>query len=436
MIDIGTCKNVLIMGYGISGKSAYEFLKRQGANLCVFDDATDLELKDRVHNVDWGSVDLVVKSPSVPFMNHNCHPIVRGAIDHNVPVVSIFDVFNFYNPEAKIIAITGTDGKSTTSALACHILKKAGISAQLGGNIGVPYFDIPKAEWYILEMSSYELASSQYLNFEIACVLNIEPDHLEFHGSLTNYIEAKHKALEHAKVRIISYEDKFTMAKYANQNNVMKISTEKVEDADVYAYEGALRERHSQQLILDLTGMPNLRGKHNHQNMEFAYAICKQLDISSREILKNMHTFTPLPHRIHIVKKVKNILFVNDSKATSPNAAAKALATFVGYKIYWLVGGRSKGIDPIPYIKPYIAEIQKIYLFGESMDEFELIFKKMKEIARCHSMSTAVNSAFIDAKKETGPAVILLSPMCASFDQFENFEHRGNEFEKIVQKIK
>lgn len=434
MVNIDSCKNILVVGYGLSGRSVYNFLRNKGFNVYTYDDK-QLDSPNRITNINWDEIDLVVKSPAVPFMDHNCHPMISQAREHNIPVPSSFDVFRFYNPGAKIIAITGTNGKSTTTALVCHILKRAGFSVSMGGNIGIPYFEMPQSEWYVLEMSSYELASSSCLDFEMACVLNIEPDHLEIHGSFENYMAAKHSALDHAQFKFISYEDSITMKKYAGREDTITISTEYETSSDVYVCENAIFDTASDRIEIDLSGILNLRGKHNYQNIEFAYSVCKKLGVQSREILNHVMNFTPLPHRLNTVRKINGVLFVNDSKATNPGSAARALATFVGYKIYWLVGGRSKKTDPLIYVKDHLAGIQKIYLFGESMDEFETAFAGIKKTVRCKTMSNALNMAYKDAAAEGGPSVVLLSPMCASFDQFNSFEHRGDEFVRMVNEL-
>lgn len=424
---------MLVVGYGISGKSCFVFLRHKGMNVFAYDD-TNGNIPDRVTELP-GNVDLVVKSPSIPIMEHNRHPVIKQAYDKHIPVLSTFDIFRIYNPNAKIIAVTGTNGKSTTTALICHILQKSGISAEMGGNIGVSYFDMPNADWYVLEMSSYELASSQYLDFEMACILNIEPDHLGFHGTFENYVAAKHRALDNAKLRFISHEDTATLDKYASQNNAITISTENVPSADIYVRENAILNNLTERIAVDLSGFTNLPGKHNHQNIEFAYAICKQFDLPSREIINHIRSFTPLPHRLNVVRHIKNVTLVNDSKATNPGSSARALATFAGRNIFWLVGGRSKKVDPMIYIKDYIAEVQKIYLFGESMDEFETIFKGIKTTVRCETIEKALQMAYRDAKQAQQGGVVLLSPMCASFDQFKSFEQRGDEFVRMVREL-
>ena len=408
MKNIEKFNQILIVGYGVSGKSVFNFLTKRGFCVSVYDDQIS-----SINNKVLDGIELIIKSPSIPIMKHNCHTIIKEAQNLNIPIISTFDVFRLCNPDAKIIAITGTNGKSTTTALIYHILKNLGVSISIGGNIGIPYFEMPKSDWYVLEMSSYELESSKYLDFELACVINIEPDHLGFHGTFENYVQSKHKALDNAKIRFISSDDKITYDAYKDKDNVIIISSANTFD-----------------------NVKNLIGKHNHQNISFACEICKQFGFSSQEIFDQIMTFKPLSHRINQVRVINNILFVNDSKATNPGSSARALDTFSEYKIYWLVGGRSKKTDPMPYIKDYLPSVQKIYLFGESMQEFEKIFKDTKEFVKCETMQNALNVAFEDAKHDGLKSVILLSPMCASFDQFDNFEQRGEIFEKLVKDLK
>lgn len=434
MLDVGSLRNALIVGYGVSGKSACEFLRKHGVDVSVYDDVA-LDIPGGVRQIPWDNIELVIKSPSVPVMPHNCHDVIKQANARGIPVISTFDLFKLTNPSAKIIAITGTNGKSTTTALIYHILKHAGLSVEMGGNIGIPYFELPKSDWYVLEMSSYELASSKYLSFEMAGILNIEPDHLSFHGDFANYVAAKHLALDNAKMRLISLEDTETAPKYAGKDGVIPISTDCREDADVYICENAIFDKSENRVCVDLSGIDNLPGKHNQQNIAFAYAVCRQLGIPPQEIAQGIRSFTPLPHRINIVRKIGNVTFVNDSKATNPGSAARALATFVGHKIYWLVGGRSKKTDPLPYVEEYLPEVQCIYLFGEAMDEFETAFAGFKRTVRCETMAKALHLASRDAARSNDVSVVLLSPMCASFDQFANFEERGNEFVRMVGEL-
>lgn len=469
--------SVLVVGYGVTGKSVTQFLLSKGHNVFVFDDDKNAVIPNRVTAPNWDNVDIIVKSPSVHVMPHNRHPVIDSAMQHGKPIYSAFDIFRIYNPEAKIIGVSGTNGKSTTVSLLYHILKTAGISVSLGGNIGIPYFsafvgssnkaiadhvsdstviksvesDNKAIDYYIFEMSSYELTSSKLLNFEIACVLNIQPDHLDFHGSFENYIDAKCKILEYAKYKIISYEDTHAIERFlptvtnsvrsksnsfkgrtANEERVITISLENNTLADYYIENNLLIS--NGKVILDVSNLPNLVGTHNAQNLMFAYAVCSLIGVPHEKILHGIRTFEPLPHRMNTVRKIGNILFVNDSKATNPTSTAPALATFTGYRIFWLVGGRSKHVDPMPYIAKYLPSIAKIYLFGESTEEFKMIFRN-KPFADCKTIDVALRYAYRDAKKEIAPSVILFSPMCSSFDQFANFEQRGREFVRLVNEI-
>ncbi len=435
MLDINTQKNILIVGFGMSGKSAYDFLNSKGHNVLVYDDSKSVDIATEFNKIEWEKIDIIVKSPAIPIMPNTCHKVVRKGREMGIPVVSTFDIFRLYNPDAKIIAITGTNGKSTTTSLVYHVLKEQGLNVQMGGNIGIPYFDLKPADLYVFEMSSYELASSKYLDFYIGCILNIEADHLEFHEGFENYVKAKRLVLEHSMVKLISCEDRETFDLYKGRENVIKLAIEPNEEADIYVCENALFDKAIGRLTVDLSGLMSLRGTHNHQNVEFAYAICRELGLTASEILKHMKTYKALPHRINSVRKIGNVLFVNDSKATNPASAARALATFIGYKVYWLVGGRSKKTDPMVYIRDHISGVQKIYLFGESQDEFKMAFNGVKPIVECGSLEQATYQAYKEASKGEGPIVVLLSPMCSSYDQFTNFEERGNEFVRIVSSI-
>jgi UDP-N-acetylmuramoylalanine--D-glutamate ligase len=426
-------RNILVLGYGISGKSLYTFLKSEGHNVLVHDDNIP-DIPDKADLDNLNQFDIIVKSPSIPFMSHNGHPIVRRAVLSNIPVISTFDAFVLHNPDARIIGITGTNGKSTTTALTYHIMKDAGIDVQMGGNIGIPYFTLPKSYIYLFELSSYELASSKHLKLEVGCLLNIEPDHLSFHGNFENYRNAKRRILDASQTKIISFEDKWSIGNYGGTDNVLTVSSEYQTQAAVYVCEHSLMVG-TKNLILDLSGLLNLMGQHNYQNIGFAYTICRHFGIPNHIISKGVKTFHPLPHRLNIVKKIGDILFINDSKATNPESAARALATFVGYKIYWLVGGRSKKTDAMSAIARYLGSVQKIFLFGEATDEFQQMFVGIKTTVDCQTLATALHAAYNEARKESGPSVVLLSPMCASFDQFDDFEHRGNTFVEIVMKL-
>ena len=444
--------NILVIGYGVTGKSVAQFLESKGHNVFVYDDDISAVIPNRVVAPDWGNTDLVVKSPSIRIMPHNRHPVVDEAMQHGTPICSAFDIFRIYNPNANIIGVTGTNGKSTTVSLIYHILKSAGISIALGGNIGIPYFDTlasagnKHVDYYIFEMSSYELTSSKLLKFTVGCVLNIQPDHLDFHGSFENYVDAKCKLLEYSKYKVVSCDDTYTADRFipithsnkgkrtGNQglDNVITVSVNTNTSADYYIDNKLLIA--NGKAVLDVSNLPNLVGMHNTQNLIFAYAICALIGVPSEKIIHGIKTFEPLPHRMNMVRKIGNVVFVNDSKATNPASVAPALATFTGYKIFWLAGGRSKHVNPMPYIRKYLDGVAKIYLFGEATEEFKKIFSD-RPFADCKTIDVALHCAYQDAKRELSPSVVLFSPMCSSFDQFANFEQRGREFVRLVNEL-
>jgi UDP-N-acetylmuramoylalanine--D-glutamate ligase len=237
--------------------------------------------------------------------------------------------------------------------------------------------------------------------------------------------------LKHAVLKIISYEDSNTYPKY--KNDAVVVSHTGYTNADVYVKNETLVAYNK--TVCDLSTLLDLRGVHNHQNAAFAFAACSSFGIASEEIAGHIASFRSLPHRMNIVRKIKNVLFVNDSKATNPDSAAKALSAYAKYKIFWLVGGRSKQIDPHQFIDQYMESVFKIYLFGESMDEFEKEFMGTKQTQRCETIGVALKNAYTEAISCTAQSVILFSPMCASFDQFENFSKRGEHFCKLVAEL-
>jgi UDP-N-acetylmuramoylalanine--D-glutamate ligase len=424
-------KKILILGYGVAGSSTASFLQKKGHEIVIYDD----NIKDTYNfarSNDLKRIDAIIKSPGVPFMPHNMHPIIKMAKEYKIPMFSNYDIFSLYHPEAKVIAITGTNGKSTTTALIYHILLKSGVKVCMGGNIGIPYGDLEHADVYIFELSSYELAFSKHLNFDTCCVLNIKPDHLENHGNFKNYITAKHNGLDYAKYKIISMEDEITYEKY-NETADIIVST-KNKNNGIHIAEKILIDNNK--VICDLSFFSELRGNHNYQNIAFAYAVCKHLEMFPKEIARHIATFKALPHRMCVIRQINKILFVNDSKATNPDSAAKALESYIGYGIFWLVGGRSKQVEIMKAIEPYLDSVCKIYLFGEAEKEFEQIFSQTNKTVSCKTLGNALQKAYLEALTEVGPSVILLAPMCSSFDQFDNYRDRGEYFCNLVKKLR
>lgn len=317
-------KNVLVLGYGTSGRSVANYLQKIGANVFIYDDNLK-NLPDQVNGVE--NIDLVVKSPAILMMPNNAHRIIIDAQKQQIKIISSLDLFYqtiCRENNSKIIAVTGTNGKSTTVSMIYHAVKNAGYNASLGGNIGIPYFDMPAADYYVLEISSYEMASSYTARFAIGVLLNIADDHLEFHGNFANYIAAKHKLLDHSDVGIISNQDKFTIDKYISQKNIISV---------------------------------------NGNNRDFVLEVCKVLSIDQDDTGEALLNFKSLPHRMQTICEHRGIKFINDSKATNPHSSSKALHD-IDDDIYWLVGGQSKSIDPMPLIRRYLHKVKNILLWS------------------------------------------------------------------------
>lgn len=435
MISLSDKKRCLVLGYGVSGRSTYNFLKAKGHDVFVYDDndLLDNEIKNS-KDIDLKEIDIVIQSPGIPFMPGNIHRISETAIELGIPIISNFDVFSIFNKGKQLVGITGTNGKSTTTAMVYHVLKRNGYNVSMGGNIGIPFCSIPEAEIYILEMSSYELALSRFLKFDVGCILNADRDHIDHHITFENYIDAKQRLLDNSRTKLISDIDTFSLEKYDGVENAVIISDTANLKADIYYSDGLLYDRG--EIVLDISSMFNILGRHNYQNVAFAYEICKRLGVSKEEFKGSLHSFKALQHRMSIIKRVGNTIFVNDSKATNPESAAKALSTFFGKKIFWLVGGISKKTGTAA-VEPYLGSVHRIYLFGESRDEFFEVFSSQKICKKFETMEQAFLEAFNDANLDQnyGLNVILLSPMCSSFDQFKNFEERGEKFTEMANRV-
>jgi UDP-N-acetylmuramoylalanine--D-glutamate ligase len=417
----------IVLGYGRSGRESEKHLLSQGYSVIVYDDS-----QMRTPHINWAEVTTVVQSPGIP----SSHPISLAAKTAGLPICTDIDLLQKRSPTAHYIGITGTNGKSTTTALIGHILKQAGLKVEVGGNIGIPALslkDVAEDGWYVLELSSYQLELSNDLNLDIAVWLNISPDHLDRHGTIENYIDAKKRIFNHAKWACISIDDKYSKL-VSNQLSVphKTIASEfKNYPADVWIDASGML--HSEGVLFDCNELETLKGTHNWQNVALAFAAARQVVNTPQEIWKHIQTFPGLAHRQQRVIKTKHVEFINDSKATNADACEKALKTYIGQNIFWILGGVAK-TDGIDLLTPYFPYIKKAYLIGEAQDRFANTLKDIVAFEKCPSLEAAVCKANADANVENN-AVVLLSPACASFDQFRDYEHRGEEFIQIVRKI-
>jgi UDP-N-acetylmuramoylalanine--D-glutamate ligase len=384
-----------VFGLGSSGIATALSLQQGGAMVYAYDDNEISREKARkagvsVHDFRGEAWQTLILSPGVPLTHPEPHWSVIEARKRNADIIG--DLELFYREiagKAKIIAITGTNGKSTVTALIGHILKKLGENVQVGGNIGkaVLTLDAPTDKTiYVIECSSFQIDLAPSFTADIAILTNITPDHLDRHGTMENYT---------------------------------RIKTEFVMRAETCLF-GELP------FDYDLTGIASLRGEHNRQNAMFA--VNALADFPHAKIQAALKTFPGLPHRMEQVGQKGDVLFINDSKATNADSTEKALLSFKN--IYWIAGGKAKegGIEPL---RAFFPSIIKTYLIGASSNDFA---KSLDGYAydACETLENALNNAYNDAKGKE--AVILLSPACASYDQFANFEVRGDMFRAMVQK--
>jgi UDP-N-acetylmuramoylalanine--D-glutamate ligase len=450
-------KRVAVFGLGNSGLLAARALKEGGADVVAFDDnektiaaAQAAGLKtENLRDLDWSKVATLVLAPGVPLTHPEPHWSVSLARKAGVEVIGDIELFCREREKSgagsPLVAITGTNGKSTTTALIAHVIKSAGLDAQMGGNIGVPVLALEPfkaGRVYVLEVSSYQIDLSPTLHPTVGILLNVSEDHLDRHGTMANYAAIKERLpanVEAGGTAVFGVDDHYTRAAADRieraGKKVVRISVAgKLSDG--YFAEGA-HVLHAvggkTHVVAELAGIGSLRGLHNAQNAACAVAACVALGIGLARIQKGLVSFPGLAHRMQQVGRKRNVLFVNDSKATNADSAAKALASF--HDIFWIAGGKPK-TGGIVGLAKFFPRIRKAYLIGEAAQEFAgtLGGKVPHEVNK--AMAAAIEAASRDAAASgLKEAVVLLSPACASFDQYPNFEVRGKAFTDIVMAI-
>jgi len=448
-------KRVALFGLGGSGLATAHALAAGGAEVIAWDDNPESVAKARdagiavadLRGEDWQRFASLVLSPGVPLTHPKPHWTVEIARTAGVEVIGDVELFCRERiakaPAAPFVAITGTNGKSTTTALAAHILKAAGRDTQMGGNIGraVMTLDPPAPDrHYVIECSSYQIDLAPSINPTAGILLNLTPDHLDRHGTMQRYASIKERLVAGSDTAIIGVDDA-ACAQIADRleragKKVVRIS-KRLPLTDGYFADGtnlmeAADGRYSR--IAFLEGIGSLRGQHNAQNALAAVAACLKVGLELGEIQSGLESFPGLAHRMEQVGRKGRVLFVNDSKATNADAAAPALSSFP--RIYWIAGGLPKegGIEPLRGFFPRIA---KAYLIGEAAPAFSATLGEAVPYEISGTLAAAVDHAASDAgHDEAGEAVVLLSPACASFDQFKNFEVRGEAFRQAVTAIR
>ncbi len=454
---------VAVLGLGRSGWPAVAALRAGGAEVVAWDDgeaararaeAEGVALADFARGRGLDGVAAMIVSPGIPHLYPAPHPAVAAAYEAGVAVdndIGLF--FRSFATEAwarfdrmpQVVAITGSNGKSTTTALAAHLLAAAGRPAQTGGNIGRGVLDLDPAEdgtVVVLELSSYQIDLARALQPDIAVFLNLSDDHLDRHGGRGGYFAAKRRLFtqggpSRSVIGVDEDEGRFlanAMRETTGTGDpVIAVSvTRRLPGAgwNVVARKGFLAEwRGGRQVAsIDLRPMPGLPGAHNHQNACAAYAVARSLGVAPRAIEAALATYPGLPHRSQLVAEWRGVRIVNDSKATNADAAARALESFE--RVRWIAGGRPKegGIEAL---RPLFPRIARAYLIGEAAEQFAATLGDTP-----HRIAGTLDAAVAGALAEAEPGdVVLLAPACASFDQFPNFEVRGDAFTAQVRAI-
>ncbi len=412
-------KHYAVYGLARSGLATVEALLASGARVTAWDAReearanapADTEIAN-LDEADLAQFDSLVVTPGLPL---NRHPIAERARESGVEIIGDIELFARARPELpphKVVGITGTNGKSTTTALIHHILKTAGVPTMMGGNIGLPILaqdPLPEGGVYVLELSSYQIDLTQALDCDVAVLLNVTPDHLDRYESFEAYAASKARLFEMQTRRHVAI----------------------VDHADKLIGEALLGAGSSIKFIdgrpLDQSNWPTLQGPHNAQNAAAAIECCQILGVGEAGIKEALRSYPGLPHRMERIRERGAVLFVNDSKATNPTATAPALAAFD--RIRWICGGQAK-TDNLDECAPQFGHVRKAYTIGEASELFASLLSPHMAVAECETLERAVGEAAAEA--EPGDTV-LLSPACASFDQFRDFEDRGDQFRQLVE---
>jgi UDP-N-acetylmuramoylalanine--D-glutamate ligase len=450
-------RTVAVFGLGSSGLATCAALAAGGANVIASDDkpAKIAEAQDKGVNTgdlktaDWKSIAALVLAPGVPLTHPQPHWVATLARRNEKEIIGDIELFcrerRARAPRAPFAAITGTNGKSTTTALIAHLVAKNGGDVAVGGNLGTPILSLAspsQTRTHVIECSSFQIDLAPTIDPSVGILLNVTPDHIDRHGSLANYAAIKERLVSGVGVggtAIVGVDDEICAAAADRAERegtkVVRISVQRKLTDGVYFEGSHLIEmvKGQQRFRLSLAGIGSLRGLHNAQNAASAYVAARAFGFDEAAISYAMHSFPGLHHRMEEVGRRDNVLFVNDSKATNADSAAKALDSF--HDIYWIAGGREKE-GGITTLAKYFPRIRKAYLIGEAAQDFAKALGGRVVFEDVRTLDRAVNMAARDAEASglVNP-VVLLSPACASFDQYPNFEVRGNEFRDLVMRL-
>lgn len=455
MIPVTSFKNqkLALFGLGGSGLATAQALKAGGADVVVWDDNPDSVEKARnaglkaedLHRIDWSGLAAFVLSPGVPLTHPKPHWTVDLARAAHVAIIGDIELFvrerRANVPDCPFIAITGTNGKSTTTALIAHILRANGRDVQMGGNIGTAVLTLepPVANrFYVIECSSYQIDLAPTINPTVGILLNLSPDHLDRHGDMQHYADIKNRLVEGSDLAIVGVDDDYSRRIAERLDNasrqVVRISKGQPVAQGLYNEDHRilLGTEQGGGVVADLNGISTLRGSHNAQNAAAAIAACLAVGLSEDEVRTGLASFAGLKHRMQPVGRRGKVVFVNDSKATNADASAPALSSYD--RIYWIAGGLPKA-GGITSLQPLFSRIAKAYLIGEAAAEFAATLGNEVPFEISGTLDRAVAHAALDAGADGADVAVMLSPACASFDQYKNFEVRGDAFVALVSEL-
>jgi UDP-N-acetylmuramoylalanine--D-glutamate ligase len=415
-------KRYAVLGLARSGLATVRALVASGAHVTAWDAKeearaqapSEVTLADPLA-IDLAGFDGMVVSPGVPI---NRHPIADHARKAGVPTLGDIELFAIARaelPAHRVVGITGTNGKSTTTALIHHILDAAAVPARLGGNIGLPILSqkaLPEGGVYVLELSSYQIDLTRSLACDVAVLTNVTPDHLDRYDGFANYAAAKERlfTLQHADQTavIATDDDPSRMIASRVAHRLVRVSAHDIADQTLW---------------------PSLQGPHNAQNVACAKAVARALGVDDKAIEAGLRSYPGLAHRMERVRERAGVLFVNDSKATNPTSTAPALAAYP--VVHWILGGQAKA-DDLDACAPHFGHVKAAYTIGEAASMFAALLKPHMVVTQVDTLNAAVEAA---ARAALPGETVLLSPACASFDQFRDFEARGDAFRALVEAL-